>query len=40
MNDAYFQMSFDPSGQITYGWYDFVVPFEVDIQTVSSAKAT
>jgi hypothetical protein len=33
MNDAYFQMSFDPSGQITYGWYDFVVPFEVDIQT-------
>ena len=33
MNDAYFQMSFDPSGQITYGWYDFVVPFEVDIKT-------
>lgn len=33
MNKAYFQMSFDPSGQITYGWYDFVVPFEVDIQT-------
>lgn len=30
MNDAYFQMSFDVSGQITYGWYDFVVPFEVD----------
>jgi len=29
--DAYFQMSFDPSGQITYGWYDFVVPFEVNI---------
>lgn len=28
--DAYFQMSFDPSGQITYGWYDFVVPFEVN----------
>lgn len=33
MNNAYFQMSFDPSGQITYGWYDFVVPFEVDIPT-------
>jgi hypothetical protein len=30
MNDAYFQMSFDVSGQITYGWYDFVVPFKVD----------
>ena len=30
MNDAYFKMSFDVSGQITYGWYDFVVPFEVD----------
>lgn len=31
VRDAYFQMSFDPSGQITYGWYDFVVPFEVEI---------
>ncbi len=29
--DAYFQISFDPSGQITYGWYDFTVPFEVNI---------
>lgn len=29
--DAYFQMSLDPSGSITYGWYDFVVPFEVDV---------
>lgn len=28
--DAYFKMSFDITGQITYGWYDFVVPFEVD----------
>jgi hypothetical protein len=28
--DAYFKMSFDVTGQITYGWYDFVVPFEVD----------
>ena len=29
--DAYFQLSLDPAGAITYGWYDFVVPFEVDI---------
>ena len=29
--DAYFQMAFDPSGEVTFGWYDFVVPFEVDI---------
>ncbi len=28
--EVYFKMSFDVSGQITYGWYDFVVPFEVD----------
>ena len=28
--DAYFQMSFDVTGQITYGWYDFAVPFEVE----------
>ena len=24
-------MSFDPSGAISYGWYDFTVPFEVDV---------
>lgn len=30
--DAYFQMDFDPSGQVTYGWYDFTVPFEVNIK--------
>lgn len=30
IGDAYFQMKFDPSGAITYGWYDFVVPFEVN----------
>ena len=30
-HDAYFQMSFDPNGKISYGWYDFVVPFEVDV---------
>lgn len=29
--EAYFQMTFDPCGHITYGWYDFVVPFEVNI---------
>jgi len=29
--DAYFQMALDPSGQVTFGWYDFVVPFEVEI---------
>ena len=28
---AYFQMSFDPAGKISYGWYDFTVPFEVNI---------
>lgn len=32
IQDAYFQMTFDPSGKITYGWYDFVVPFEVNIE--------
>lgn len=32
IQDAYFRMTFDPSGQITYGWYDFVVPFEVNIE--------
>jgi hypothetical protein len=29
--DVYFKVSFDPSGAITYGWYDFTVPFEVDV---------
>ena len=29
--DAYFQMTFDPKGKISYGWYDFVVPFPVNI---------
>lgn len=29
--DAYFQMDFDPAGRISYGWYDFTVPFEVNI---------
>ena len=29
--DAYFQLSFDPAGAISYGWYDFTVPFPVNI---------
>lgn len=29
--DAYFQMSFDPRGYITLGWYDMTVPFEVEV---------
>ena len=29
--DAYFKISFDPRGAIDYGWYDFTVPFEVDV---------
>lgn len=29
---AYFDLSFDPSGKISYGWYDFTVPFTVNIE--------
>lgn len=29
--NAYFQMTFDPKGKISFGWYDFVVPFPVNI---------
>ena len=29
--DAYFQMTLNPSGSNTLGWYDFVVPFEVEV---------
>ncbi len=29
--DAYFRISFDPRGAIDYGWYDFTVPFEVEV---------
>lgn len=29
--DVYFQLTFDPRGYIDYGWYDFVLPFDVDI---------
>ena len=29
---AYFDLSFDPSDKISYGWYDFTVPFTVNIE--------
>ena len=29
--NAYFDLDFDPSGKISYGWYDFTVPFSVNI---------
>lgn len=29
--DAYFKITFDPRGAIDYGWYEFVVPFEVEV---------
>ena len=29
--DAYFRLALDPSGRVTLGWYDFVVPFEVNV---------
>ena len=29
--NVYFDLAFDPCGKISYGWYDFVVPFEVNI---------
>lgn len=29
--NIYIEISFDPSGRISYGWYDFVVPFEVNM---------
>lgn len=29
--DVYFKLTFDPRGHISAGWYDFVVPFEVDV---------
>ena len=29
--DAFFEITFDPRGAIDYGWYDFTVPFEVNI---------
>lgn len=29
--DAYFRLALDPSGRASFGWYDFVVPFPVDV---------
>ena len=29
--EAYFRLALDPSGRVTLGWYDFVLPFEVDV---------
>ena len=31
--DMYFEIALDPSGACSYGWYDFSVPFEVDVNT-------
>lgn len=31
--NAYFLYTVDPNGQIQYGWYDFTVPFPVDVRT-------
>ena len=31
--DAYFELALDPSGECSYGWYDFTVPFPVDAMT-------
>lgn len=28
---AYFDLDMDPDGQVTFGWYDFTVPFDVNI---------
>ncbi len=29
--NTYFDISFDPSGKISYGWYNFTVPFNVNV---------
>ena len=31
--NAYFLYTVDPSGHVQYGWYDFTVPFRVDVMT-------
>ncbi len=31
--EAYFLYTVDPSGQVQYGWYDFTVPFPVNVMT-------
>lgn len=38
--EAYFDLSFDPSGKISYGWYDFTVPFSVNISNGISRIGT
>ena len=38
--DAYFQMDLDPDGEISTGWYDFVVPFEVNVSSGIYLAAT
>lgn len=38
--DAYFDLAFDPSGKISYGWYDFTVPFTVNISNGISRIGT
>lgn len=31
--NAYFYYTVDPNGHVQYGWYDFTVPFPVDVRT-------
>ena len=31
--NAYFYYTVDPNGHVQYGWYDFTVPFPVDVMT-------
>lgn len=31
--NAYFYYTVDPNGRVQYGWYDFTVPFPVDVMT-------
>ena len=38
--NAYFDLSFDPSKKISYGWYDFTVPFTVNISNGISRIGT
>ncbi|MBO4250260.1 MAG: InlB B-repeat-containing protein [Paludibacteraceae bacterium] len=33
IGNAYFLYTVDPSGQVQYGWYDFTVPFPVNVMT-------
>ena len=38
--NIYIEINFDPSGQVSQGWYDFVVPFEVNMLTGISRVKT